>query len=200
LKNIRLNILALLATGLLRLLRFTWRVRVVYDAPLPTKRRMVFCFWHGRQAALLAYRQSVPIVVLSSLSADGTLQANILSRLGYGVCRGSSSRSGAAGLKSMVRRIRGGCDAAFAVDGPRGPIRVAKGGAIIAASCGGALVVPVAARAGSAWVFRNTWDQYALPKPFARITVRIGKPQTPDTLNASRLTDLIQSLHGDGVT
>ena len=198
-KNIRLNILALLATGVLRLLRFTWRVRVVYDTPLPMDRRMVFCFWHGRQAALLAYRQSVPIAVLSSLSADGTLQAKILSRLGYIICRGSSSRSGATGLRSMVRCIRRGCDAAFAVDGPRGPAGMAKGGAIIAARCGGALVVPVATHAGSAWIFRKAWDRYTLPKPFARITVRFGNPQPPDTLNADQLTDLIQSLYQDSI-
>ncbi|MBN2718542.1 MAG: DUF374 domain-containing protein, partial [Deltaproteobacteria bacterium] len=87
------------------------------ETPMPKETALVFCFWHGHQAALFAYRPQRPIAVLASWSEDGTLQAKILSRLGYVVCRGSSTRGAAAGLKAVIGKLQHGCDAAFAVDG-----------------------------------------------------------------------------------
>ena len=60
------------------------------------------------------------------------------------VVRGSSSRGGARGLAALVRRLKTGrFDAAFAVDGPRGPYGVPKPGAALAARAAGAVVVPM---------------------------------------------------------
>ena len=187
----RIAVLSFLAATFIRILRRTWRVRVVTESPLPNDRRRIYCFWHGNQAALFAYRQSRPIVVLSSLSQDGTLQAGILARLGYVVRRGSSSRSGAAGLKAMIRCIREGCDGAFAVDGPRGPYHRAKPGAMEAAKQSGALIVPVSSRASGVWVFQHSWDKYALPKPFATVTIRLGKSLHAADVSVNQLTALI---------
>ena len=191
LSTLRISFLAVLAAAFIRLLRMTWRVRIVTQASLPQNRPVVFCFWHGDQAALFAYHQKKPIVVMSSLSADGTLQANILTRLGYVVCRGSSSRGGAAGLKAMVSKLRAGCDAAFAVDGPTGPYHLAKPGAIKAAGQCDAVIVPVSSTADSAWVFTKSWDRYTLPRPFSRVTIRLGAPMSPALLDVSLLSKLI---------
>ncbi|MBN2342253.1 MAG: DUF374 domain-containing protein [Deltaproteobacteria bacterium] len=144
---------------------------------------------------LFAYPHVNSVAVLSSLSADGSLQARILARLGFVVCRGSSSRGGAAGLKSIVSELRhGGCDAAFAVDGPRGPYREAKPGAIDAAKLAGAIILPIHAHANSVWVFRKSWDQYTLPKPFAKVTICVGEPMAPENVTAVRLTESINNL------
>jgi lysophospholipid acyltransferase (LPLAT)-like uncharacterized protein len=174
-----LAILAFFASLVIRLLRLTWRVRLSGPEPVADRPR-VFCFWHGRQAGLLAYPRPRPTAVLSSLSRDGALQAKILSRLGLTVLRGSSSRGGAKGLRALVGAIRDGADAAFAVDGPRGPLHRVKPGAVLAAQQGGATLVPITSRASRAWVFDKAWDRYHLPKPFARVEITRGSPIAVD--------------------
>ncbi len=84
-------------------------------------------------------------MVLVSLSRDGAMQARALALQGLRVVRGSSSRGGARGLAALVRAMRrDGADAAFAVDGPRGPRGVVKGGVVVAARAAGAVLVPMA--------------------------------------------------------
>jgi lysophospholipid acyltransferase (LPLAT)-like uncharacterized protein len=168
------SLVAFFAALILRLLKLTWRVRIHGPDPDPEDRSLVFCFWHGRQAGLFAYPRPRPTAVLSSLSRDGELQAKILARLGLTVFRGSSSRGGASGLKALVGAVREGADAAFAVDGPRGPLHKVKRGAIVAAQRSGAALVPITAHASRAWVFDKAWDNYHLPKPFARVEIVRG--------------------------
>lgn len=167
-------LLSVLACWLLRLLRRTWRVRLTGPEPAYEAGPLVFCFWHGRQSGLLAHPRPRPVAVLSSRSRDGALQAGILERLGFVVRRGSSSRGGAAGLKALIDAVRGGADAALAVDGPRGPRGVVKPGALALARGTGARLVPVTFRAGGGWVLRRAWDRYLLPKPFAEVEIVRG--------------------------
>ncbi|MDD5308373.1 MAG: lysophospholipid acyltransferase family protein [Deltaproteobacteria bacterium] len=167
-------LVSLLASLLIRLLRSTWRVSL--SGLLPTgEAPRVFCFWHGRQAGLFAHPRQRSVAVLSSLSRDGDVQARVLTRLGFTVLRGSSSRGGAAGLKGLVAALRDGADAAFAVDGPRGPLHRVKKGALVAARLAGATIVPVSARASRSWIFEKAWDRYLLPKPFARVEIVRGE-------------------------
>ncbi|MBN2529409.1 MAG: DUF374 domain-containing protein [Deltaproteobacteria bacterium] len=196
LKKIQISVLAWLATFVIRILRWTWRVQIEHLMPLPRNEHIVFCFWHGSQAAMLAYHHFKPIAVLSSLSQDGTLQAKILARLGYTVCRGSSSRGGGAGLKAMIRCIKkDNCDGAFTVDGPRGPYHTAKPGALAAARQSNALLVPAVSFATQAWIFRKAWDKYTLPKPFSRVIIRTGNIMSPDDLDTRLLTAALNELN-----
>ena len=167
-------LLALLAVALIRLLRFTWRVTLIGDPPDFEGPPLVFCFWHGDQAGLFAHPRVRPAVVLASRSKDGELQARILTRLGFRVRRGSSSRGGAAGLLGIMEEMKLGADALFAVDGPRGPRHAIKPGAIHLARKLNTRLVPLSAAASSAWVFENAWDRYTLPKPFAKVVIRRG--------------------------
>jgi lysophospholipid acyltransferase (LPLAT)-like uncharacterized protein len=187
------SVLAVLASLLIRLLRLTWRVTLTGPEPPYDLGPIVFCFWHGRQAGLLAHPRPRPVAVLSSRSRDGELQARILGRLGFVVQRGSSSRGGAEGLKGIIGRLRDGADAAFAVDGPRGPLHEVKPGALAAASSAGATVVPITTRSSRSWIFERAWDRYLLPKPFARVELvrgaRLDGPVDPLALRRA-LEDL----------
>ncbi|HEX7668921.1 MAG TPA: DUF374 domain-containing protein [Polyangiaceae bacterium] len=156
-------------------------------------RHRVIAFLHGQQFALLAVRAAVPAlraVVLVSHSTDGDVQAAVMKTLGFEVVRGSSSRGGAQGLVSLVRLVRGGLDAAFAVDGPRGPIGVPKAGAALAAQRANALLVPVASAARSKLVLRGTWDAFEIPWPFSRVAVVVGEP-VPTTDRPERISLLL---------
>jgi len=179
----------------------TLRVRVLADPGLEEARGRpwVLAFWHGTQWPLLAWRRRRETVVLVSWSTDGAMQASALGVQGLRVVRGSSSRGGARGLAAVVRAIRrGGMDAAFAVDGPRGPRGVVKGGAIVAARAANAVVVPMAAAVHHGVVLEGTWDRFVLAWPFGRVDVVLGAPIDPALSRDSRreLGEALVRLNG----
>lgn len=157
---------------------WTWKSELLVAPGVGSDPRqsLVFAFWHGQQMALLAARRRRSLAVMVSWSKDGELQAGVMRSLGMKVVRGSSSRGAAAGLRGIVRLLHEGWDAAFAVDGPRGPRGIPKAGALKAARLGGAELVPVASAASRRWVLASTWDQFELPLPFARVCVVLGDP------------------------
>jgi lysophospholipid acyltransferase (LPLAT)-like uncharacterized protein len=115
-----------------------------------------------------------------SLSKDGAMQARALTLQGLGVVRGSSSRGAARGLAALVRYVRArACDAAFAVDGPRGPYGKAKPGAVLAARSSGGLLVPMGSAVGRGLVLARAWDRFTLAWPFSRVVVVLGAPIDP---------------------
>lgn len=161
----------------------TLRVRLVLHPALERvgDRPWVLAFWHGTQWPLLAWRGRRRTVVLVSLSRDGAMQARALALQGLSVVRGSSSRGGARGLARIVRALKlGGVDAAFAVDGPRGPLGVVKGGAVMAARATGAVLVPSTGVTRRGLVLERAWDRFAIAWPFSRVDVVLGAPIEPD--------------------
>lgn len=171
----------------------TLRVRVVIDPALEgvEARPWVFAFFHGTQWPLLAFRRRGPTVVLVSLSRDGAMQACALALQGFRVVRGSSSRGGVRGLAALVRRMRSErADAAFAVDGPRGPYGIAKGGAVAAARAVGGVLVPMGGAIERGVVLRRAWDRFGLAWPFSRVTVRLGPPLEPGGENAREALEM----------
>jgi lysophospholipid acyltransferase (LPLAT)-like uncharacterized protein len=176
-----------------RLWLSTLRVRVMIDPHLAepdSERPWVMGFWHGRQWPLFAYRRRRPTVVLVSHSRDGSLQAQALLLQGLRVVRGSSSRGGATGLVGVVRRLREGLDAAFAVDGPKGPLGVVKGGVVTAARSAGAWLVPVGAAIERGMALERAWDRYLIAWPFSRVSVVMGAPIDPLRSNAREELEL----------
>jgi lysophospholipid acyltransferase (LPLAT)-like uncharacterized protein len=168
---------------------FTLRLRVEVDPALEAlegETPWVLAFWHGTQWPLLAWARRRRTVVMVSWSKDGAMQARALTRLGLEIVRGSSSRGGARGLVALVRALRrGDRDAAFAVDGPRGPRRKAKPGVVAAARAAGALLVPIGAAVERGLVLGRAWDRFVLAWPFSRVVVRLGgaiDPSQPDAL------------------
>jgi lysophospholipid acyltransferase (LPLAT)-like uncharacterized protein len=175
-------LVGLVARALLATLRLTLLVDPALDQA--ASRPWSLAFWHGQQFALLRWPRRRPTVALVSLSRDGELQERALRTVGLVTERGSSSRGGARGLRAIVRRLRGGLDAAFAVDGPRGPQGVVRSedgsvGAALAARLAGGVVVPMSSACASAWVFTRAWDRFELPRPFSRVAVVLGAPMEP---------------------
>jgi lysophospholipid acyltransferase (LPLAT)-like uncharacterized protein len=172
-----------------RLWLATLRVRVVAHPALAAAagRPWVLAFWHGTQWPLLAWRRRRETVVLVSLSRDGAMQSRALALQGLRVVRGSSSRGGARGLAALVRAMRAQtADAAFAVDGPRGPLGIVKGGAVVAARAAGAVIVPMTGRVRHGVVLRRAWDRFAVAWPFTRVDVLLGEPVDPRAHAAPR--------------
>jgi len=113
--------------------------------------------------------------VCAPVSFDGELIARTVERLGFLAVRGSSSRGGASGLKGMADAYAAGHRCAFTADGPRGPARVSKAGPVQLAELTGATWIGAYhAEPSRAW-YLNSWDRFAIPKPFA--TVTFGWPE-----------------------
>jgi lysophospholipid acyltransferase (LPLAT)-like uncharacterized protein len=184
-----------------RLWLATLRVRVDRDPALVDSGTWVLAFWHGTQWPLLAWGRRRRTVVMVSWSTDGAMQARALAVVGLKVVRGSSSMGGARGLAAIVRALRrGGADAAFAVDGPRGPRGRAKEGAIVAARAAGALVVPMGAAVEWGTVLTGAWDRFVLAWPFSRVALRLGPPIDPaDPCARTRLDAAIDQANADAL-
>ncbi|MFW5738829.1 MAG: DUF374 domain-containing protein [Myxococcota bacterium] len=127
---------------------------------------------------LLAHRRRRRTVALVSWSRDGSLLSGAMRWFGVASVRGSGSRGGRAGLQRSVERLVAGWDAAFAVDGPRGPRGLARPGALAAARSARGIVIPYAA-AGSRSLSLESWDRFQVPLPFSRVAVVLGAPMLP---------------------
>lgn len=176
----------------IRLLTATVRVRVTgrdaIEALLGRGERIIYSFWHGRQAILLKAHEGEKVVIMVSLSQDGTLQKKVVEHYGFDTVRGSSSRRGVAALLEMKRMIAD--DAyigALAVDGPSGPREQVKPGAATLAAKAGAHLVPLTASYARRWML-GSWDRLQIPWPFTRAWMVYGEPiavqNTPDDKQA----------------
>jgi lysophospholipid acyltransferase (LPLAT)-like uncharacterized protein len=166
------------------------------------ERPWVLAFFHGQQFALLAWprRPRRSTLVLVSLSEDGDLSTEVMSRQGLSVVRGSSSRGGARGLTTIVRRLRAApheTDVAFAVDGPRGPLFTVHPGALAAARHAGGLVVPLASAAARSWRLGRAWDRFEIPWPFSRVAVAVGRPLDPAATSPAELSLALHLARAD---
>ena len=166
---------------MIRLLGRTFRYEIIGEEYLRKAREkspdghVAFAFWHGRQFPLVYEWRSKNLAILTSLSRDGTLQSLVMDGLGYHIIRGSTSRGAVRGLVGIIRAVKEGHDTAFAVDGPRGPHRIAQQGIIYTAKKTGIPVVLMTSAAGRAHVFEKAWDKYILPLPFTRVVVAYGE-------------------------
>jgi lipopolysaccharide heptosyltransferase II len=140
------------------------------------KEKVVYAFWHGEQFIPFYVHRNQGAVLMSSLSRDGEIQTGILLRCGYNVVRGSSSKGAERALVETIRMVKKGFSAAFAVDGPRGPIYEVKPGIVYLAQKTGKPMICVSAAAKKFFVFKKAWDKYQLPQPFAKAVIAYSKP------------------------
>ncbi len=170
-----------LAAVVIRLLRAGVRLRHHGDSGMRRREaageRFILAFWH-RHLLLMpyAYRGS-GISVLVSRSRDGELIARTVAHFGIDASRGSSSRGGATGLKTLLRKAEAGFDLAFTPDGPRGPRAEVQPGVILAAAMTGLPIQPVALAASRAKLLRS-WDRFVVPLPPATVHFVYGEPMT----------------------
>ena len=138
-------------------------------------RPVIFLLWHSDLLPLVQRHRGTGVVALVSEHADGEYITRVIEWKGFGTVRGSSTRGGARGLRGLIRAARDGRDLTVTADGPRGPARVCKPGALLAARMSGLPLIPVAAAATAAWHI-GSWDRFMVPRPFSTVAVAYGKP------------------------
>jgi lysophospholipid acyltransferase (LPLAT)-like uncharacterized protein len=147
------------------------------------RRPVIYVVWHGRLLLLPYLYGHRGCHVLASRSRDGELIARWARRFGLEPVRGSSSHGGTGALRALARALRAGREVVVVPDGPRGPREVLKPGVIALARLTGAPIVPMAVGASREWRVRS-WDEFRIPRPFARCVMRFGEP-----IHVSRAAD-----------
>jgi len=168
---------------------FRWQVegQEHLDGVIASGRQPIMAFWHGRILPATVYFRRRGIVVITSENFDGEWIARIIERFGYGTARGSTSRGGLKAMLKLIRDMKAGRSAAFTVDGPRGPARIAQPGAVWLAKETGNPVLPFHIESSAHWT-AHSWDRTQVPKPFASVALVMGAPlEVPPEATAPQL-------------
>ena len=157
----------------------TWKVEGAehYDEIVRSGRQPIIAFWHGRILPAAWYFRNRGIVALTSANFDGQWIARVLEHFGNQTVAGSSSRGGMRAMLELKRRLVGGSPVGFALDGPRGPARVAQPGAAWLAAATGHPILPFHAEASASWEV-SSWDRTQVPKPFSTVAIVLSPPLT----------------------
>ena len=178
-----------LGLPLLRLINWTllktYRLQPVIgaehaEALLQSKAVSSPCYWHQHHVVCSAYmrswlRRGYKLCFLISGSVDGDVPERIARSWGAEVIRGSANQSGALALRDQQRMLKSGYSIVTTADGPRGPKYEFKSGTLLMARIAGVPIVPIACAADRAW-YLNRWDDFMIPKPFARVVLAVGEP------------------------
>jgi len=157
-----------------RIIKVEGRERVK-EVLTQSKGKAVYATWHQRvifQGRHLAHSN---ITLMVSQSRDGEYAIRFVSLFGHANVRGSSTRGGSLALKELTKIIKEGGRGGILADGPLGPARVAKIGAVIMAHEAQVPLITVTYGADRCWII-NSWDRFMMPKPFARITIYYPEP------------------------
>lgn len=181
-----------LLRGVMRLLWWSYRVEKVIGAEIAERIATdgsVYapCYWHQhhvlctnmiRQWIDKGFRASF----LVSASVDGEVPARIARAWGAEVIRGSANQTGTLVLRDMRAALKRGISVVTTADGPNGPKHEFKAGAVLMARIAGVPMVPLACAADRAW-YLDRWDDFMIPRPFARVVLAVGEPLPvpPDT-------------------
>ena len=148
-----------------------------------TQEQVVLAFWHEYNlvAATAAYkaRRSRRHVSFSTQTFRGEVMNALLAAIDAGSVPlpAEGERSEAARLSLELARIgREGASLAVSPDGPAGPYRRAKPGALIVARESGLPLQPWAVAARPAFRLTGRWDRHVVPLPFVRLRVLEAEP------------------------
>jgi lysophospholipid acyltransferase (LPLAT)-like uncharacterized protein len=155
----------------------------------------VYAFWHRCIIAAAWYFRNRNAVLMNTTNFDGQWTRRVIERLGYGTAQGSSTRGGLRGLAVMARRLEEGVDAAFTIDGPRGPRYIAKPGPVMLARRTGRPIVLFHVGVERAWTLQKTWDLFQIPKLFSRAVLVIAPPlEVPQDSNREMVEQKHQEM------
>lgn len=154
---------------------------------------IIFLLWHENMMPLLYANKYRKAHVLVSRHFDGEIISRILNAVGFRTVRGSSTRGGFEaflGMKKVLDRY----DVAVTPDGPRGPRRKVKLGALKLASETGTALMPVGV-ACSRFKRLGSWDRFLLVLPFSKCEIVYGEPyQVPPQAATLKLRPHAQKL------
>jgi len=125
-------------------------------------KNFIVAFWHGTMLLPWYLHRNKNIAALISKSKDGDLLARLLKSWNYQVIRGSSSSGGEIALGIMIDFAKNKNSIAITPDGPRGPAKKLKAGAVVTAKKSGLPLVLIGVGYRNKRILRN-WDSFQIP-------------------------------------
>lgn len=157
----------------------------IQNVNLPDCGPCVYAMWHAHQCCVHGLPDRANCNVLVSRSRDGQIIANVVEKWGFKVIHGSKGKKGSVeATLQMIHALEHGECCAIMVDGPKGPAKVVKDGAIKIAKKAGVPIVPVF------WYSPNltflkfpSWDGFRIPFFWTKLINIYGEPIYVDTDN-----------------
>jgi len=198
LRKIRHNLTGILGKWILWLWAKSARTTVLgeeqYKELKNKKKPVIILIWHGRIFFAPYFFRRRGIMPLVSPSEDGEIIAQIIARWGYKALRGSSSHSIIKAWNEMKRELEKGGELIIVPDGPRGPGRELKPGAMKLAKETGAYLVPFTFSSSKRKNLKS-WDKLLIPRPFTRFVAIYGNPISVESnLNNQELGKKLQEV------
>ncbi|HSM37821.1 MAG TPA: hypothetical protein VK838_00685 [Candidatus Limnocylindrales bacterium] len=175
-----------------------------FSGPPITQDQVIFAVWHESNlaCAVAAYRlrNDNRAIVFSTRGFRGIVMNTMLQALGSGVVtlpdEGAQTRAEAASVSRVMARVgQSGWSLVISCDGPWGPHRVAKPGALIVARESGIPIQPWAISVRPTLRLRKRWDRHIVPLPFGRMRVEEGPQLTVGPRD--RVKPLIPALQAE---
>lgn len=139
------------------------------------ERNYVLAFWHGTMLLPWYVNKNKGFIGLTSKSKDGNLLAKVLKNWNYTVVRGSSHKGGDVALGVMVDYARNKKSIAITPDGPRGPAKKMKAGAVVTAKKANVPLVLVGIGFKKKRILKS-WDSFEVPKLFTSAKIIFSEP------------------------
>jgi Kdo2-lipid IVA 3' secondary acyltransferase len=157
----------------LRLWLATLRISSNFKSPSDMDSPVIIMLWHERLfiSPLIAQKfVHRPISALISTSRDGGWLVAFFKIMGLYAVRGSSSKRGASALIELTRNVKSGRNAGVTPDGPKGPRRVCKPGAVALAKLTHSPFLLVGIHFHRA-IKLKSWDEFSIPLPFSKVAM-----------------------------
>jgi lysophospholipid acyltransferase (LPLAT)-like uncharacterized protein len=146
----------------------------------------IYIFWHENILIPLYLRGHCHLAMLLSQHGDADILARVAYHMGFDCVRGSTYRGGARAIRDLFERSRIQ-HLTITPDGPRGPRRQLAQGPIYLASRLQLPLVLMGFGYDRPWR-ANSWDKFAIPRPFSRARAVIGPPlELPANLDRAGL-------------
>lgn len=157
----------------------------IQNVNLPDCGPCVYAMWHAHQCCVHGLPDRANCNVLVSRSRDGQIIANVVEKWGFKVIHGSKGKKGSVeATLQMIHALEHGECCAIMVDGPKGPAKVVKDGAIKIAKKAGVPIVPVFGYSPNLTFLKfPSWDGFRIPFFWTKLINIYGEPIYVDADN-----------------
>ena len=186
-----------------RLWLATLRVQSNFKSQTDADGPVIIMLWHERLFISPLISQNFldrPITALISTSRDGGWLVAFFKIMGLHAVRGSSSKRGASALIELTRNVKVGRNAGVTPDGPKGPRRVCKPGAVALAKLTRRPFLLLGINFHNA-IKLKSWDQFSIPLPFSKVDINFETIPCPqreenDEAVALRIQNRLNEISG----
>jgi lysophospholipid acyltransferase (LPLAT)-like uncharacterized protein len=168
-------VISIAASVLCKTLRVTIKNKEIPEQLRKENKNFIIAFWHGTMLLPWYLNRNKNVAALTSKSKDGDLLARLLKSWNYQVIRGSSSSGGDIALGIMIDYAKNKSSIAITPDGPRGPAKKLKAGAVVTAKKSGLPLVLIGIGYKKRRVLKN-WDSFQVPAFFSKANAIYSEP------------------------